>query len=52
MIPVLFVLALILAAYWRSLAKILIAGLVILLVFGGIQAFHAIDALVSVSSGR
>jgi uncharacterized membrane protein YjdF len=49
MIPVLLVLALILAAYWRSLAKILVAALVVLLVIGGVQAFHAIDALVTVS---
>ena len=49
MIPVLLVLALILAAYWRSLAKILVAALVVLLVIGGVQAFHAIDALITVS---
>jgi hypothetical protein len=48
MIPVILLVALILAAYWRSLAKFLVAALVVLLVIGGVQAFHTIDALVTV----
>ena len=49
MLYVVLVLCLLLVAFWRSLIKFLIAAILILLIVGGIQAVHAIDAIVTVN---
>jgi hypothetical protein len=49
MLATIFVLSLVVMAFWRSLFRFVLAALLVLLVVGGIQAVQAIGAVVTVS---
>ena len=49
MLATVLVLCLVVVAFWRSMLKLLIAAILVLLIVGGIQAVQAIDAVVTVN---
>lgn len=49
MLATIFVLCLIVAGFWRSLFRLLIAALLVFVIVGGVVAVHAIDAAVNVN---
>ena len=49
MLATVLVLSLVVVAVWRSLIRLVMAALLVLLVAGGIQAIQMIDAIVTVT---
>jgi len=49
MLATVLVLSLVVVAFWRSLIRLVMAALLVLLVAGGIQAIQMIDAIVTVT---
>lgn len=49
MLATVFVLSLVVVAFWRSLFRLIFAALLVFLVVGGIQAAEAIGAIVNLS---
>jgi hypothetical protein len=49
MLATVFVLGLVVVAFWRSLFRLLLAALLVLIVVGGIQAIQVINAIVTVT---
>jgi len=49
MLATVFVLALVVAGFWRSIFRLVLAAVLVLIVVGGIQAAQLLGAIVSVS---
>ena len=49
MLATVVVLSLVFVAFWKSLIRFVVAGLLVILVLGGIQAARAIGAIVPVT---
>jgi hypothetical protein len=49
MLATVFVLSLVVVAFWRSLIRLVLAALLVLLVVGGIQAAQTIGGVVTIS---